>query len=116
MIGLVSHLAGASAEQQVAALYTRMGCTIRALRWRGRGGEIDIVARDGAATVFIEVKKSRNHLRAAERLSARQIARLHDAAGEYMAAHGDGPVDARFDVALVDAAGRIEIIENALLG
>lgn len=116
MSGLISYLAGASAEQQVAAHYTRRGLTIAAHRWRGKGGEIDLVARDGEALVFIEVKKSRSHARAAERLSPRQIARLFDAADEYMATFcAAGGVDARFDVALVDGTGRIEIIENALV-
>jgi len=116
MSGMISYLAGASAEKQVAAHYTRNGMAIAATRWRGQGGEIDLVAHDGDGLVFIEVKKSRNHGRAAERLSPRQIQRLFDTAGEYMAAFCAGrAVNARFDVALVDGAGRIEIIENALV-
>lgn len=116
MSGLVSYLAGASAEKQVAAHYARNGMAITAERWRGTGGEIDLVAQDGDGLVFIEVKKSRSHARAAGRLSMRQIGRLFDAAGEYMAAFcAGGGVNARFDVALVDGAGRIEIIENALV-
>jgi len=114
--GVISYLAGVSAEKQVAAHYTRAGMVIAAERWRGKGGEIDLVAQDGDGLVFIEVKKSRSHARAAERLSMRQIARLFDAAGEYMAVSGaGGGVNARFDVALVDGAGRIRIIENALV-
>lgn len=116
MSGVISYLAGASAEQQVAAHYARKGMPVIAQRWRGRGGEIDLVAQDGDGLVFIEVKKSRSHARAAERLSLRQIQRLFDAAGEYMAAFCAGrAVNARFDVALVDGVGRIEIIENALV-
>lgn len=116
MSGIVSYLAGVSAEKQVAAYYARNGMAIAAERWRGKGGEIDLVARDGDGLVFIEVKKSRSHARAAERLSMRQIRRLFDAAGEYMAVFcAGGAVNARFDVALVDGAGRIEIIENALV-
>lgn len=116
MSGVISYLAGASAEKQVAAHYARNGMVIAAERWRGQGGEIDLVAQNGDGLIFIEVKKSRSHARAAERLSKRQIARLFDAAGEYMAAFcAGGAVNARFDVALVDGAGRIEIIENALV-
>jgi len=116
MSGMISYLAGASAERQVAAHYARNGMQIAARRWRGQGGEIDLVARDGDGLIFVEVKKSRSHARAAERLSLRQIRRLFDAAGEYMAAFSGGlAVNARFDVALVDGAGRIEIIENALV-
>ncbi|MCC5971840.1 MAG: YraN family protein [Pararhodobacter sp.] len=116
MSGKISYLAGEAAEQQVAAHYIARGMSIAARRWRGKGGEIDLVAQDGDGLVFIEVKKSRSHARAAERLSIRQINRLFDAAGEYMAASGnEGLVNARFDVALVDGVGRIEIIENALV-
>ncbi|KPQ05490.1 MAG: putative endonuclease [Rhodobacteraceae bacterium HLUCCA12] len=115
MTGLVGYLSGQVAESQVADHYAQNGMTIAARRWRGKGGEIDLILRDGDALVFVEVKRSRHHARAAERLSARQIARLFDAAGEYMAATCDTAlVDARFDVALVDGAGRVAIIENAL--
>lgn len=34
----------------------RRGYTIVARRWRERGGEIDIIARDGDTLVFVEVK------------------------------------------------------------
>lgn len=113
---MISYLAGASAEKQVAAHYLRNGMAIKSERWRGQGGEIDLVAQDGDGLVFIEVKKSRSHARAAERLSLRQSRRLFDAASEYMATFcTGGAVNARFDVALVDGTGRIEIIENALV-
>lgn len=115
MSGAVSYHAGNAAELQVADLYVKRGMTIAARRWRGEGGEIDLVARDGNGLVFIEVKKSNTHARAAESLSMRQIRRLFDAAGEYMATCAAGlNTNARFDVALVDSVGQIEILENAL--
>lgn len=116
MSGKVSYLAGLSAEAAVARLYRAGGRSLVATRWRGRGGEIDLIARDGAAVIFVEVKKARDFDRAAERLSARQIARLQAAAGEFLAGEPRGlDTEARFDVALVDGAGRIEILENALV-
>ena len=115
MSGSVSYHAGLSAEGQVARDYQRRGFPLVTQRWRGDGGEIDLVVRDGDGFVFIEVKKSRNHARAAERLSQRQIQRLFDAASEFLARCPSGlNTRARFDVALVDAVGRIEIVENAL--
>lgn len=115
MSGSVSYHAGLSAEEQVARRYQSRGFPVIAHRWRGKGGEIDLIARDGDTFVFIEVKKSRSHARAAERLSARQIRRLYDAAGEYLARCPSGlNTPARFDVALIDSVGRVEIIENAL--
>ncbi len=115
MTGQLSYCAGVAAEQQVSTRYRDRGAEIVAMRWRGRGGELDIIVREGATTVFVEVKKSRSHTQAAHRLSQRQIARLYDAAGEYLGGQPGGlNSTARFDVALVDGMGRIEIIENAL--
>lgn len=115
MSGLVSHLSGAAAEGQVERHYAGRGLTILARRWRGKGGEIDLIAHDGHTTVFIEVKRARSHALAVQRLSQRQIARLYDAAAEYLGTLPGGLNSAaRFDVALVDGMGRIDIIENAL--
>lgn len=114
--GQRSYHAGRVAEDQVAHQYEGAGHAIAARRWRGRGGEIDLVARDGAGLVFIEVKAARNHAAAAESLQPRQIARLRIAAEEYMGGEPMGlNTPARFDVALVDGTGRIEILENALM-
>ncbi|WP_102109482.1 YraN family protein [Oceaniglobus roseus] len=116
MSGAVSYHAGLCAEDRVAAEYSRRGAAIVGRRWRGRGGEIDVIAREGSALVFIEVKASRSHARAAERIGARQIARLYDAAAEYVATEPDGlNTEMRFDVALMDRTGAIEIRENAFM-
>lgn len=115
MTGRVSYEAGLSAESQVERVYETRGLTISDRRWRGKGGEIDLVARDKEAVVFIEVKKSRTHARAAERLSGQQIGRLCDAASEYLGRCPNGlNTPARFDVALVDEVGCVQIIENAI--
>ena len=114
MSGLVSHRAGLAAEAAVARLYERSGRGIAATRWRGTGGEIDLIARDGDGVIFIEVKQSATHALAAEHLTPRQMARIYASASEFLAGepHGQG-TESRFDVALVDAVGRIEILENA---
>lgn len=114
MTGKLSYLAGHSAEDAVARRYAGAGLPIAAIRWRGSAGEIDLVVRDGAGLVFVEVKKSRSHARAAESLGRRQMDRIYAAASEYLAGEPEGQMtDVRFDVALVDGAGRIEVIENA---
>jgi putative endonuclease len=113
--GARSHLAGHAAEDQVARHYAARGGAVVARRWRGRAGEIDLVVRCGRALVFVEVKASASHARAAERLGPAQQARIMRAAEEYMASASDpAAVEMRFDVALLDARGRIEIVENAL--
>lgn len=116
MAGQVAHHAGRVAEGRVADHYRRSGHRIAAERWRGRGGEIDLVMRSAEGLVFIEVKAARSHAEAAERLRPRQIARLCAAAEEFMGGEPEGlRTPARFDVALVDGTGRIEILENALM-
>ena len=114
MSGARSYLAGLAAEDQVATLYGRTGRAVCARRWRGSEGEIDLIARDGAEVIFIEVKHSKTHAQAAEHLSARQMARIYGAASEFIGGEPAGQLTpVRFDVALVDGRGQIEILENA---
>ena len=115
MTGAMGHHAGRAAEASVAAHYQRRGMAVVAERWRGNGGEVDLVVRDGGELVFIEVKRSRSFARAAERVSPRQVARIFAAASEYLAGEPDGQATpVRFDVALVNGIGQIEVLENAL--
>ena len=114
MTGLVSYQAGLAAEAAVLRHYERSGRALAAQRWRGVSGEIDIVVREGSRVVFVEVKQSDTHAHAAEHLSARQMARIYGAASEFLAGEPAGQLtEARFDVALVDGQGGIDILENA---
>lgn len=114
MSGARSYQAGRAAETMVEQLYQRAGREICARRWRGSLGEIDLIARDGAEVIFIEVKQSKTHALAAEHLTERQMARIYGAASEFIGGEPAGQLTSvRFDVALVDGQGRIEILENA---
>lgn len=116
MSGIISYENGLAAEASVARLYEAGGRTIAHRRWRGKSGEIDLVAREGARVVFIEVKQADSHAIAAERLCGRQIDRIFAAAREFVANEPSGQdTEMRFDVALVDRMGRIDILENALI-
>lgn len=116
MSGLRSHLAGLAAEDAVARHYDSAGGAICARRWRGHGGEIDLIAREGDTVVFIEVKHSRTHDEAAWHLTGRQFRRICDAASEFLAGEPAGQgTDVRFDLALVDEQGRIELRQNLWL-
>jgi len=107
-------LSGAAAEDSVARHYLGSGYTVRDRRWRGESGEIDLVTDDGEGLVFIEVKRARSFSDAALRLSAHQIARVVSAAREYLAAMPRGELTpVRFDLALVDGRGSVEVVENA---
>ena len=50
---------GRAGEELAAAYLERQGLSIVARNVRCRVGEIDIVARDGASVVFVEVKERR---------------------------------------------------------
>lgn len=114
MTGLVSYHAGLAAEESVARRYERAGCTIAKIRWRGKGGEIDLIVREGAVVVFVEVKKAASHAQAAARILPKQMARIAVSAAEFLNGEPAGELtDCRFDVALVDAQGQIEILPNA---
>ena len=115
MGGAVSYRAGLAAEEAVARRYAGEGASLAARRWRGRSGEIDLVVRDrDGNTVFIEVKQSRSHAEAALHLGERQMRRIWSAASEFLAGEPLGQATpSRFDVALVDGQGLIEVIENA---
>ena len=98
----------------MAQFYLRDGLSVVARRWRGTAGEIDVIARDGDQIIFIEVKKSKSHATAAGHLSSRQMQRIWQTASEFLGTQPKGQdTEARFDVALVDSIGRIEILRNA---
>ena len=65
--------------------------------------------------IFIEVKRAKTFAWAAERLSRRQMERIWATATEFLAGEPAGQdTDVRFDVALVDGRGQIDIVENAI--
>lgn len=112
--GQLAALSGAMAEDTVARQLQAGGLRIVARRWRGKAGEIDLICRDGDCVVFVEVKQSATHAQAAQRLGAAQQARLCNAACEYVGGLPTGQLtEMRFDVALVDALGRVEMLQNA---
>jgi putative endonuclease len=107
--------AGRAAEGAVARDYGARGFTVLTSRWRGKSGELDIVAECGGHYVFVEVKSGATHAAAAEQVSHRQIGRVYEAALEYLGSRGlSQDTDCRFDVALVDTFGQLKILENAL--
>ncbi len=104
---------GLAAEEIVARGYVRGGFKIAAQRWRGLSGEIDLVIRDGDELIFVEVKKATDFAQAAESLTISQLNRIRHAATEFVADEPDGLLTPmRFDLALVNAAGETEILQN----
>lgn len=105
---------GARGEQLAAEWYLAHGYEVVARNWRCRDGELDLVVRRAGELVFCEVKtraSDRFGVPAAAVTPAKQR-RLRLLAVRFLAAHGGGRGDLRFDVAAV-SGGRVEVIEAA---
>lgn len=112
--GQRAHLSGSLAEDSVVRSLERRGIAVLARRWRGKSGEIDLVCQDGGCLIFVEVKQSATHQEAALRLGPAQQGRIMRAALEYCENEGREPLpEMRFDAALVDGQGRVEMVECA---
>jgi len=112
--GLRAYLSGKSAEAGVVKAYEERNTDVLEQRWRGEGGEIDLILREGDTIVFVEVKKARSFDQAIARLRPAQMMRIHAAASEYLAFTPEGQLsNVRFDLAAVDGTGQVRIIENA---
>ncbi|WP_299828977.1 YraN family protein [uncultured Roseobacter sp.] len=112
--GEMAHHAGAAAESAVARHYEALGFRVAEKRWRGAGGEIDLIVQDPDQVIFVEVKQSRSFEAAALRITQRQRARIFASAAEYLGTLPMGSLtEARFDAALVNGMGEVQILENA---
>lgn len=106
---------GLAAEATIIRGYQDRGMDLLEQRHRNIGGEIDLILRDVDQTVvFVEVKQRKTLEEAAYSISARQWSRIAQAAEIYIDQIG-GAYDTtmRFDAALTDRYGNVEILENA---
>ena len=112
--GRSSQSLGVRAEARAIEALAADGWTIVGRRLRTAAGEVDLVATREGLTAFVEVKSRPSLSDAAASLGARQQARLVAAAGLLLAANPDwGLAGVRFDVVLVDQAGRVRRIADA---
>ena len=103
---------GKAGEELAVKELERRGYAIVARRYRTRHGEIDIVARDGATTVFVEVKAraTAEFGTAAAAVTPLKQRRLVSMAVDYVARHRLAGRPCRFDVVAIDfAAGRASV-------
>ena len=105
---------GLAAEAAACAALVADGWTILARRLRTSAGEIDVVAEREGLLALVEVKARASLTNAALALGPRQRARLLAAAAIVAAEHPAwGRAGMRFDVMLVDAAGRVRRVADA---
>lgn len=91
---------GKTGEDLACQELERRGYEIIARRCRSRDGELDIVARDGATLVFVEVKTrhGREFGAAAEAVTALKQHRMMRLAMRYVMRHHLSECPCRFDV------------------
>lgn len=95
---------GSAYEKRAGLFLKRQGLTVLCYNFRNRFGEIDIVARDGETTVFVEVKYRKDTDKglpqeAVDRRKRRRICRVAD---YYRMLHGMGDFEpVRFDVVAI---------------
>ena len=99
---------GKTGEDLAVEELERQGYAILARRYRTRHGEIDIVARDGDTTVFVEVKVrvTGECGTAAEAVTPSKQRRLASMAVDFLARNRLMDRPCRFDVVAIDGAGR----------
>lgn len=109
---------GRNGERLASAELQRRGYSIVECRYRSKAGEVDIVARDGDVTVFVEVKarvgdEFGGAAAAVTPAKQRTIARV---ALDYITRHRLFDRPCRFDVVIVDVSSgepQVEVISNA---
>jgi len=109
---------GKTGEDLACGELERRGYAIVARRHRCRGGELDVIARDGATLVFVEVKArgGRAFGDAAEAVTWQKRRRIVRLACEYVMQHHLTGCPCRFDVVSIHFDGGrpvIEVFQNA---
>ncbi len=103
------HQLGLRGERTAAAWLSERGWTILERRWRGEGGELDLICLDrGGALVAVEVKvRSTGRAgSAAESLDPRRLGRLRRTLASYAAERRLRAVALRIDLVTLTREGR----------
>jgi putative endonuclease len=101
-------------EQQAQLHLQKHGLRLVEANFRCKGGEIDLIMRDGAALVFVEVRQraDRRHGGAAASVTPAKIRRLVRAAQWYLARLPVMPA-CRFDLVAIDG-DQLEWLRNVI--
>ena len=91
---------GSYGERVAVRALTDAGLQVLDRNWRCREGELDVVARDGDALVFCEVKtrSGTGFGHPAEAVTSAKRRRLRQLAAAWLVAHDQHAPDLRFDV------------------
>lgn len=113
---------GRRGEELAVRELTGRGYDVIERNWHCQAGEVDIVARQGEAWVFVEVRTRRGDAFGTpeESVTAAKQTRMVKVAQHYLVEHDLGNVDWRLDLVAVeiDRAGRptrVDILENIIV-
>ena len=108
---------GDLAESLAARFLEQHGLKVLTRNFRCRGGEIDLICRNGKALVFVEVRRRRSASfgGAGASITRSKQRRIILAAQHYLTANAKTECDCRFDCVLLDgrAENHIEWIRDA---
>jgi putative endonuclease len=112
------HQLGKAGEDYACRELERRGYAILARRYRRRGGELDIVARDGQTIVFVEVKTRNGHNfgTGGEGVGPLKRRRIAAVALDFLARRHLDACPCRFDVVAIDCHGpepTVELFQHA---
>ena len=95
---------GTAGESLACRHLAGKGFAILARNYRCRSGEVDVIARHGEATVFVEVKERHgaSHGAGCDSVTFGKRRRIVRAARLYAASHGLEETPLRFDVVSID--------------
>lgn len=109
---------GSQAEKAAKRWLMKQGLQFHEANYRTRGGEIDLIMKDGTSLVFVEVRYRSNSDRfggAVASIDSRKVQRIVKTSLAYLQQHKLN-VPCRFDVVTVDAENQINWIKNAFDG
>ena len=114
---------GNAGEEIAARELTRRGYRVRERNWRCAEGELDIIAEQGDALVFVEVRTRRGDRFGTPEDSITLTKRTHliAAAQAYLQEHPPENRDWRIDIVAIEMTARgelarVDVIENAIEG
>ncbi len=111
-----SHLQkGDSAEQQALAYLRQQGLQPVCSNFRCKAGELDLVMKDGAALVIVEVRfrQSEQFGGALASITRQKQARIIAATQHYVIINNLSHLSIRFDVVAISGDNRLDWIKNA---
>lgn len=109
---------GEKGESQAVLFLKRSGYRILEQNYRTRLGEIDIIAKEGGAIVFVEVKarRSKRYGHPKWAITLKKQRNLSMVALQYLKSTNQMESKARFDVLTIQSDGgaqQVEIVRNA---